>query len=81
MEQQLLFQIRSEINQLPASKGNLGACPLDCGSLLYINPNILQCSVMNTGEKCKYERIVNENLKQMKKNLIILWKDMKIEEL
>ena len=81
-DQRLLFQIRSETNQLPANKGNPGPCPMDCGSLLLNNPHILQCSVLNTGEKCTYKGLVNENLMQMKKNLTIWRINMeKIEEM
>ena len=81
-DQRLLFQIRSETNQLPANKGNPGPCPLDCGSLLLNNPHILQCSVMNTDEKYSYEGLVNGNLVQMKENLVIWRENMeKIEEM
>ena len=53
-DQRLLFQTRSETNQLPANKGDPGPCPLDCGSLLLNNPHILQCSLIDTGEKYTY---------------------------
>ena len=80
-EQRLIFQIRCEINPLPANKGNPGPCPMsDCQEMLN-NPHIFQCLALKTKEIFDYHDLINGNLNQMKQGLQIWNENMeKLED-
>ena len=78
-DQILLFQIRTEINPLPANRGNPGPCPMNCQEILN-NKHFFECVALNNCEKIKYEELINGNINQMKDGLIIWRKNSEILE-
>ena len=78
-EQRLIFQIRSEINPIPANLGNPGQCPTNCGEL-FENPHILVCKNINESPTETYEMLINGNLNEKKKAVTAWMKNMKIFE-
>ena len=65
-DQRDLFQIRSRTNSLPANKGT--PLPCVCGAD-QDNYHILQCDIINPGEKIEIEDFINGSLSNMKTTL------------
>ena len=76
-EQRLIFQIRSEINPIPANLGNPGQCPTNCGEL-FENHHILVCKNINESPTETYKMLINGNLNEKKKAVTAWMKNMKI---
>ena len=81
-DQRLIFQIRCEINPLPANKGNPGPCPMnDCQEILN-NAHIFQCETLRgQNQGFEYGELINGNLNQMREGVKIWRTNMeKLEE-
>ena len=69
MEDQVqIFQIRSQINPLPANKGESLPCIAGCGEIMN-NFHIFQCEVFNPEEKTHIEKLINGDIYEMKQAL------------
>ena len=81
-DQRLIFQIRCEINPLPANKGNPGPCPMnDCQEILN-NAHIFQCETLRgQNQGFEYGELINGNLNQIREGVKIWRTNMeKLEE-
>ena len=72
-EQRLLFQIRSQTNDLPANKGDPQPCLTGCGGILD-NPHIVRCPIINKEAIGNYNLLLNGTLIE-KKRMLKHWED------
>ena len=64
-DQVQIFQIRSQINPLPANKGQSVPCVTGCGEIMN-NYHIFQCVVLNPEEQTHIKKLINWNIYEMK---------------
>ena len=69
-DQILLFQIRTEINPLPANTANPKPCFLNCQEILN-SKHFFDVQPYINVKKIRFEELINGNINQIKDGLII----------
>ena len=67
-DQWLIFQIRSQLNPLPANRGEPQPCMRGCGDI-QDNCHIIQCHGLDREDQGDYNLLINGNMHEMKTNL------------